>query len=223
MREALALLLLALAPASADFDNFPVKSSGLDVADAVTFYKLHSAYQVGVEDPHPMHGVLASDGGFVFVGKGIKEEGPNPDAVAFATKMKSDGEYVWTWKPANAKAKANCVVELPSNGGLIVVGFRDVGGVYKCACVRAHPTHASPEICQRVLALPQARAVEGVAGHWRPDLGGDRFRGLDRLVRYESPPPAPHPPPHCSPPIPPQARSRRSHSRPTAAPRWSAG
>ena len=136
MRSALVLLLLALAPASADFDNFPVKSSGLDVADAVKFYKLHTAFEVDVEDPHPMYGVLASDDGFVFVGKGISAEGPDSDAVAFAVKMTSTGDLAWTWKPkgvASASAKANCVVELPSNGGLIVAGFRDVGGVYKCA------------------------------------------------------------------------------------------
>ena len=123
------LALLADATLGA-YDNFPVKSVNMPAATAISFWKTHSladGHPLDVEDAHPVYGLETSDGGFVFVGKGLV----SGISESFAVKFSATGAYVWGWKsatPTTADA-ANSAVQLPPSGAIIVAGYRDVGGV----------------------------------------------------------------------------------------------
>lgn len=120
-------VLYLLTLVHADFDNFPVKSINVDKAWDVEFYTNPFTEQNDLEDPHPVHGIETSDGGFIFVGKGFnagKMEG-------FALKISSKGEKDWLWTSKVAGDDAiNAVLELP-DGGVVLAGWRTDGGIGK--------------------------------------------------------------------------------------------
>ena len=120
-----------VAPACGAYDNFPVKSVNMNAAQSIAFYKSHTAYQISLEDAHPVYGFEASDGGFVFCGKGMESE-TSSNFEAFAVKFSASGDYAWGWKSnVVGMDAANACLQLPSNGDIIVVGHRLVGGVIK--------------------------------------------------------------------------------------------
>ena len=82
-----AVLLAFTARAAADYDNFPVKSVSLSSAGVPSFYNINSG---PVEDAHPVYGFEASDGGFVYCGKGLDSE-VSSNAEAFVVKFSSTG------------------------------------------------------------------------------------------------------------------------------------
>ena len=111
--------------AEAAYDNFPVKSINLASAPAVSFYS--SPEVVGthnLHDAHPVHGAATSDQGYVFVGKAVEADGSSV-LVAFAIKLSSTGSVSWVWRSSATGVNdvANAVVQLPSGGDLIVVGY----------------------------------------------------------------------------------------------------
>ena len=59
---------LLLQHALADYDTFPVKSINLTGADTIAWYKLEGMGDYGLDDPHPVHGIQLSDGGFLLGG-----------------------------------------------------------------------------------------------------------------------------------------------------------
>lgn len=139
LSRAAVLLLLGVAflgGARAAYDNFPLKSVNVATADAtdgaIAFYKTLGDGCLGgaVEDAHPVHGLEASDGGLVYLGKAVNKRGKSE---AFVVKMSATGSCLWFWHSGlnNKEDAALQAVQLPGGGDLLVVGFRDVGGVYR--------------------------------------------------------------------------------------------
>ena len=133
MLIALVLLLLPCLAAAA-VNTFPTKSVNLDAAPPPEFYNAVAfAGAAGdLEDPHPVHGIETSDGGFVFVGKALEcgdscGAGQSSSATeAFALKISADGTTTqWGWRSNSPGPDvANSVAELPNGGGILVAGFR---------------------------------------------------------------------------------------------------
>ncbi|EOD38130.1 hypothetical protein EMIHUDRAFT_200602 [Emiliania huxleyi CCMP1516] len=122
----LAAWLVATPLVSAGFDTFSVKSINIGSADQVEFYALEGT---GVEDAHPVYGFEASDGSFIFCGKGLESESSS-EAEAFAVKFSSTGQTISTWRSNHiGKDAANACAQLPGGGDVLVVGYRLVGGV----------------------------------------------------------------------------------------------
>lgn len=119
----------ALCGVKAAYDNFPVKSIGLDKAPGVNFYKATSLEEYGAFDAHAVHGSVLSDGSYVITGKALASEGSSTKK-AFAAKLTSGGEISWVWSSSSTSA-ANAVLQLPGGGDLLVFGWRSVGGTYK--------------------------------------------------------------------------------------------
>lgn len=144
----LVCLLASLPSALAGSANFPVKSTNLDAADTIAFYNglEFTSNAATLEDPHPVHGIETSDGGFVFVGKALEcraqsgNEASNcatgqdgTKTEAWAIKINPGGTAnTWTWRSGHAGKNdiANSVAQLP-NGDILVAGYRVVGGVAK--------------------------------------------------------------------------------------------
>ena len=99
-------------------------------ASPVNFYTTHTPENL--EDAHPVHGCITSDGSYIAVGKGV-ESISTGIRRAFAVAMSSTGTKLWQWTtPVNGVSDAaNAVVALPDNLHVVVVGFKSVGGVYK--------------------------------------------------------------------------------------------
>ena len=130
------LLSFLTAPAYGAYDNFPVKSHNVASAATVSFYKGATSATITVEDAHPVSGIETSDGGFVFVGKGLEAEG-SAITEAFAVKFSSTGDYLWGYKSGHSGNDAfNAAVQLGSGGDIIVAGYRAVGAVNKRALTK---------------------------------------------------------------------------------------
>jgi hypothetical protein len=125
------LLLSLLRPAACGYDAFPVKSVNLGTADPVSFYKLHSMHQISLEDAHPVYGFEASDGGFIYCGKGVESES-STDSEGFAAKFNTHGQYVWGWRSNVIGMDAiNACAQLPNGGDVLLVGYSKVSSVLK--------------------------------------------------------------------------------------------
>ena len=132
-----------------DSSTYPVKSLKLGDAATISFYNaIDFTGKAGkLEDPHPVHGIETSDGGFVYVGKALECNaggggeasncGAGQDASkteAYALKINSQGTSVaWAWTSGSAGQNdvANSVAQLPGGGAVLVAGFRTVGGILK--------------------------------------------------------------------------------------------
>jgi len=93
-----------------DFGNgltytYSVKSINLDSApDASRYTGLNpeGGWQTSIEDPHAVHGITASDGSYILVGKA--ETTTSQDA--FAVKISSTGKAIWTWRSRSSGGDA---------------------------------------------------------------------------------------------------------------------
>ena len=133
MREALVacLLCLCVERTRAAYDNFPLRSTNVNVSQPVEFYVSPDVRSYGLVDPHPVHGALLSDGSYVMVGKALESESTGANTRAFAAKLNATGSLMWVWSSAadGSMDVANAVLQLPDVGALIVVGYRTAGGV----------------------------------------------------------------------------------------------
>ena len=146
----LAVLTLLFAQAVlGDYTNFPVKSLKPGDAATISFYNAiaFTGKAGNLEDPHPVHGIETSDGGFVYVGKALECRaggggeasncGAGQDASkteAYALKINAQGTataWAWTSGSAGQNDVANSVAQLPGGGAVLVAGFRTVGGILK--------------------------------------------------------------------------------------------
>ena len=138
--EQLCLLFLAAlaflpSVAISAWDNFPQKSIRVAEAEAsdgaVDFYALvdTEGCMGALEDPHPVHGFQATDGSYIFSGKGIDRGGTRE---GFVVKIWPSGECIWGWTSGleGKEDVVNAAVQLPGGGSVLAVGFRDVDGVY---------------------------------------------------------------------------------------------
>ena len=126
------LFCMELEQAGAAYDNLPVRSTNVNGSQPVEFYVAPDIAAYGLVDPHPVHGVLLSDGGYVMAGKALESETAGAARRAFAVKLNATGSIMWVWSSttAGSSAVANAVLQLPDGGGeLIVVGYRTLGGV----------------------------------------------------------------------------------------------
>lgn len=125
----LVLFLSAICHASAEFDNFPVKSIGLSSAASPSFYESPNVQSYGIFDVHPVHGCVTSDGGYMLAGKALESE-DGGSKKAFAIKLTSTGTVSWGWgsTAAGVDDAANAVMQLPNGGDIIVAGYRSTGG-----------------------------------------------------------------------------------------------
>ena len=117
--------------------SLDVRNSGNGVssnAPEVVFYTATGEDCCG-EDPHPVHGVETSDGGFVVCGKSIDSEGNTdgfllkigPSIPEGNTFMEEDSSYTYTWSQTFGQAgkmeAANNVVSL--NDSIFVAGIKE--------------------------------------------------------------------------------------------------
>ena len=134
-------LLLLLAPAAVSGQQqrtntatYPVKSINLEAAMAPEFFATATlsqwAYFGRVADPHAVHGITTSDGGYLLVGKAAESE-DSARVEGFAVKLDATGGYRWGWKSglSNADDVLNAAVQLPNGGDLLAVGYRTINGV----------------------------------------------------------------------------------------------
>ena len=80
-----------------------------------------NTWNTDLEDPHAVHGITASDGSQILVGKAMSQ---STQQDAFAVKVAPNGDVVWTWQ-SNSKGNdaANAVVEI-DNGRIMIVGWK---------------------------------------------------------------------------------------------------
>ena len=84
-----------------------------------------------------MHGCQTSDGSYVMTGKALESDGGSVKK-AFAVKLSTSGSVQWVWgsTAAGLQDAGNAVMQLPSAGDLIVVGYREVSGVFARSITR---------------------------------------------------------------------------------------
>ena len=125
------LLWAELEQAGAAYDNFPLRSTNVNGSQPVEFYVSPDIGAYGLVDPHPVHGTLLLDGGYVMAGKALECEAAGATRRAFAVKLNATGSIMWVWSSTTASSSdaANAVLQLPNGGELIVVGYRTLGGV----------------------------------------------------------------------------------------------
>jgi len=110
--------------------TYPVKCLNLDKTPEASRYtglNPEDNWEPSLLDPHAVHGITASDGSHILVGRA--ESTTSYDS--FVVKVFPSGETIWTWRSSSSgKDAANAVVEIP--GGLLVIaGWRTVGSVGK--------------------------------------------------------------------------------------------
>jgi len=110
--------------------TYPVKCLNLDKAPEASRYtglNPEGNWEPSLIDPHAVHGITASDGSHILVGRAQSTTGYD----AFAVKVSPSGQTIWTWRSSSSgKDAANAVVEIP--GGLLgIVGWRTVGSAGK--------------------------------------------------------------------------------------------
>ena len=116
---------------AAQVTNFPTKSVNMASADAVEYYHVFDTSATLVDDAHAVAGAPTSDGGYVVVGKGLESDGSSV-SEAFALKFTSAGSLQWSYKSSHSGDDAfNAVIQLPSGGDLIAIGYRSESGVYR--------------------------------------------------------------------------------------------
>ena len=135
------ILVLFAGPATAASNTFAQKAINLQDSDTVAFYNAveFAGSARGLEDPHPVHGIQTSDGGYIIVGKAQEcgdacQGGQNAGNMeAYAIKISADGASTqWSWRSNSPGSDAaNSVAELPNGGGILVAGFRTVNGIAK--------------------------------------------------------------------------------------------
>lgn len=106
--------------------TYPTKSINLVQAPKATRYtglnpEDKNTWNTDLEDPHAVHGITASDGSQILVGKAMSQ---STQQDAFAVKVAPNGDVVWTWQ-SNSKGNdaANAVVEI-DNGRIMIVGWK---------------------------------------------------------------------------------------------------
>ena len=137
--------LLALFHAATGLVNtYPVKSLNLNDAAAPTFFEAVYSDTIGALDANAGYGVATSDGGFVLVGAGFEKE-PFVHKSAFAVKVSSTGSLLWTWVSTNVNANDAAIgcTQIAGGGDILVVGYRDEGGVFKRSLTRLNLTTGS--------------------------------------------------------------------------------
>ena len=137
--------LLALFHAATGLVNtYPVKSINLNDAAAPTFFEAVYSDTIGALDANAAYGIATSDGGFVLAGAGYEKE-PFVHNSAFAVKVSSTGSVLWTWVSTNVNANDAAIgcTQIPGGGDILVVGYRDEGGVVKRSLTRLSLTNGS--------------------------------------------------------------------------------
>ena len=112
--------------------TYPVKSINLDRAPEAIRYtglnpEANSWNTNTILDPHAVHGITASDGSQILVGKANSS---STKQDAFCIKVSSTGGVIWTWQSnAPGNDAANAVMELTSQQDnskqLMVVGWKE--------------------------------------------------------------------------------------------------
>ena len=125
-------LVLTYANVLGAAQNFPVKSINLANAPTVNMYEAASLEDSGYYDVHPVHGAVLSDGSYVMAGKSLETDGGSAKRM-FCVKLTSAGTLSWAWgtNTGNGDDAANAVMQLPSGGDILVVGYQTVSSKFQ--------------------------------------------------------------------------------------------
>ena len=129
----IALVAASTAAEKGSAHHYETKSVNLENAAPVESYVGFGSYDAlkdAGDDMHAVHGAPTADGGYVLVGKALESE-ESAHTEAFAFKVDAAGDLAWSWTSdlRGASDAANAVAVRPSDGALLVAGWRTVGGV----------------------------------------------------------------------------------------------